>query len=154
MDAIWLYPSLCLFEGTKVSVGRGTTLPFQMIGFPGLQPSDTSFCPEEIPGVIKDPPYEGVECNGLDLRSAAKAIPAARRINLQWLLNMYASYPRKELFFTSFFEKLAGTAELRQQIIQGMTEDQIRASWQPALSEYRKLREKYMLYPDSGTGKP
>jgi uncharacterized protein YbbC (DUF1343 family) len=151
MESIWLYPSLCLFEGTKVSVGRGTGLPFQMIGFPGLVPFDTSFCPQEIPGVIKDPPYENVECNGLNLIPAVDSLSRSGGMNLKWLLEMYAAYPRKEIFFTPFFDKLAGTDQLRKQIMEGLTEDQIRESWKPGLDRYNELRDKYLLYPDAGS---
>jgi uncharacterized protein YbbC (DUF1343 family) len=146
--AIDLYPSLCLFEGTRVSVGRGTTLPFQMIGFPGMEPHDTSFCPLEIPGVIKDPPYEEVECNGRDLRAVADSVRAMEVVNIKWLLELYASYPRQDMFFIPFFDKLAGTDKLRIHIRNGWTEEQIRGYWESPLASYRKLRKKYLLYPE------
>jgi uncharacterized protein YbbC (DUF1343 family) len=148
MESIRLYPSICFFEGAKVSVGRGTSLPFQIIGFPGLLPCDTTFCPQEIPGVIKDPPYENVECNGIDLRHASGSLIASKKIRLQWIIDMYLAYPDKDNFFIPFFDKLAGTDSLRKQIRAGLSEDEIRESWQEDLNAYRELREKYMLYPD------
>ncbi|HEX5002505.1 MAG TPA: DUF1343 domain-containing protein [Bacteroidia bacterium] len=147
-ESVILYPALCLFEGTKVSVGRGTDRPFQLIGFPGLTPFDTTFCPADIKGVITDPPYNGVECNGRLLTGYGALFEASGQLNLSLLLEMYQSYPRQSIFFTSFFDRLAGTDSLRKQIIAGWSEEQIRAGWEPSLGDYRKERKKYLLYED------
>lgn len=144
MNAIYLYPSLCFFEGTPVSVGRGTDYPFQLIGYPGYSKGDYKFTPKEMPGIIKDPPHEDKNCTGLLLKST----PGVAEIQLKWLLEMYVSYPDKSKFFTPFFDKLAGTDQLRKQIVSGMGEKEIRAGWNPALQQYKEKRKKYLLYAD------
>ncbi|MCC9165707.1 exo-beta-N-acetylmuramidase NamZ family protein [Pontibacter harenae] len=143
-QAITLYPSLCFFEGTNVSVGRGTPTPFQVIGSPYYQDKSFSFVPKPMPGAM-EPPYKGQTCYGLDLTNPADAQP----FTLIYLLDFYQNSTQKDKFFNNFFEKLAGTAKLRQQIIAGKTETEIRASWEPALSNYKQLRKQYLLYPDS-----
>jgi len=143
MQAIVLYPSLCLFEGTHVSVGRGTQHPFQLIGSPYYQHKSFSFTPESTPGA-GNPPYKGQTCYGLNLTDPADAQP----FTLAFLLEMYQNSSQKEKFFNNFFEKLAGTSALREQIQAGKTEAEIRAGWEPALSNYKKLRKQYLLYPD------
>ena len=148
MNSIYLYPSLCFFEGAQVSVGRGTGKPFEMIGFPGFKKGEVTFTPKEIPGVIKDPPYEGKECAGYDLGSESKFILTEKKINLEWLIEMYQAFPDQEKFFNNFFDKLAGTDVLRKQILKGMSAEAIRKSWQPDLEKYKVMRKKYLLYPD------
>lgn len=148
MNAIYLYPSLCLFEGTAVSVGRGTAKPFEIIGFPGYSNGNFNFTPKEIPGVIKDPPYEDQECKGIDLSNEVSRLIASKHLMIEWLIDMYKAYPDKEKFFTNFFEKLSGTASLREQIKKGMSADMIRKSWQPELENYKAKRKKYLLYED------
>ena len=146
--AILFYPSLCFFEGTNVSVGRGTDHPFEMYGAPGLLDGDYTFTPHAIPGVSENPPFKDQECRGELLASVCIDWNAPGRLNLFFLLNAYHNYPDKANFFlkNNFFDKLAGTAVLRQKIIAGATEDEIRASWQPALDEFKSLRAKYLLY--------
>ncbi|MFM2190078.1 MAG: hypothetical protein RL491_464 [Bacteroidota bacterium] len=148
MDAILLYPTLCLFEGTAISVGRGTPDPFTCMGFPGYAGGDMRFTPVEIPGVIKDPPFEGVLCNARNLKPEVSRIKKERRLMLEWVLEMYKAYPEKDKFFNSFFEKLSGNDLLRKQIEQGLSTEEIRKTWQPGLNSYKLQRKKYLLYPD------
>lgn len=146
-SAVHLYPSLGLFEGTIVSVGRGTDKPFQVIGHPAATMGRYDFTPRSLPGA-KDPPYKGQLCKGLDLAEYG-AIQARmdRRINLQWLIGMYDSSADKESFFTPFFDKLAGSDRLREQVEAGMSEEAIRASWQEDLDRFSTVRQRYLLYP-------
>jgi len=146
MNSIYLYPSLCFFEGAAVSVGRGTSKAFEIIGFPGYKNGNIKFTPVELPGIIKDPPYEGIECDGIDLSSYSGQMISSKKINIEWLIEMYTAYPDKEKFFNNFFDKLAGTDQLRKQIVAGLSATEIRKSWQPLLDEYKKKREKYLLY--------
>jgi uncharacterized protein YbbC (DUF1343 family) len=142
-QAIRLYPSICLFEGTVISLGRGTPMPFQILGNPELKDMKFSFTPVPIKGVSIEPPLKDKLCYGMDLRS----VTPARKVDLQYLLFFYQKYPDKEKFFIPYFDKLAGTTQLKQQIKDGLTEEQIRASWQPGLEEFKNKRTKYMLYP-------
>lgn len=141
-QAIRLYPSICLFEGTVISVARGTTFPFQAIGNPELKGFTFTFTPVTIKGVAVKPPHENKVCYGIDLRSETPP----RKISLSYLLTMYQAYPDKEKFFNSYFDVLAATPKLKQQILQGMTEDQIRESWKSDLVVYQNMRKKYLLY--------
>jgi uncharacterized protein YbbC (DUF1343 family) len=146
-EAVELYPSLCLFEGTCISVGRGTMIPFQVYGHPDLNYGNYTFIPVSIAGLSLHPPLEGKICRGEDLRKFYLENPAeSGRLNLQWLMKAYAGFQRKEDFFTDYFNKLAGNSTLKQQIIQGMTENQIRDSWQPGISNFNTIRKKYLLY--------
>jgi uncharacterized protein YbbC (DUF1343 family) len=138
-----LYPSICFFEGTTLSLGRGTDFPFQAIGHPDLKGFTFEFTPTTIEGVAKNPPQENKLCFGLDLREVA--IP--EKIDLHYLLDMYKAFPKKDEFFNSFFERLAGNTVLRQQIKEGLTEDEIRATWQNDIDVYTEMRKKYVLYP-------
>lgn len=147
MTAVYLYPSLCFFEGTRVSLGRGTELPFQCIGYPGYKGGNIEFTPRDLPGIALNPPFKDSLCLGLDLRNATRD-SVFRRLNLDWLILFYASYPEKEAFFIPFFEKLAGTALLRKQIESGKSQDAIRKSWLQKLVQFKAVRKKYLLYPD------
>jgi uncharacterized protein YbbC (DUF1343 family) len=129
--AINLYPSLCLFEGTTVSIGRGTVYPFQHFGAPYLE-SDYSFTPKSGAG-SKYPKHENKECFGTDLR-IEKSLTA---INLNWIIEAYKQCPEKEEFFNNFFDKLAGTDKLRKQIISGKTVNEIKASWESNLTDFK-----------------
>jgi uncharacterized protein YbbC (DUF1343 family) len=146
ITSIYAYPSLCLFEGTCISIGRGTNLPFQQFGFPKCKVGETSFTPKEIPGVSTNPPFENQLCKGIKVSFEKRPT----QLNLSWLLSMYANYPNKEKFFSSpgFFDKLAGETQLRKQIVQGVSEVDIRASWQADLEHYKTIRKKYLLYQD------
>jgi uncharacterized protein YbbC (DUF1343 family) len=149
MNSIFLYPSLCFFEGTIFSVGRGTDFPFEVFGHPGLTGCDFSFIPEPKPGADTNPVLKGQKCYGIDLRpfrDAGYERPA--RIDLQWVLFAYSQFPDKNNFFTDYFEKLAGTSNLRKQIIMGLTEEEIRASWKQDLEKFQGTRKKYLLYQD------
>ncbi|MFY0627361.1 MAG: DUF1343 domain-containing protein [Reichenbachiella sp.] len=141
-QSIDLYPSLCLFEGTVVSVGRGTNYPFQVIGVPDSTFGDFSFTPKSLPGISKYPKFENETCYGKDLRN----IEALNKIDLNYLINFYNSYPNKEEFFNTFFTKLAGTKTLRIQIEKGFTASEIRESWQSELLTFKEKRAKYLLY--------
>jgi uncharacterized protein YbbC (DUF1343 family) len=143
-QAIRLYPSICLFEGTVISLGRGTPTPFQILGNPELKGMPFQFTPVSIKGVSNNPPQENKLCYGIDLRNTV----TKRSIDLGYLLNFYKAYPHKEKFFIAYFEKLAGTKMLRQQIQDGLSEEQIKNSWQPDLDKYKVMRAKYLLYPD------
>jgi uncharacterized protein YbbC (DUF1343 family) len=142
--AIRMYPSTCFFEGTVISEGRGTPMPFEVYGHPELK-AGFSFTPVSIPGVSGSPKFKNELCYGEDLRDFVPE-QGWNRIHLRWLLKAYHSFPRKAEFFTPFFEKLAGTAELRKQIEAGWSESRIRNSWQQELEEYKQRREKYLIY--------
>lgn len=149
MSSVYLYPSLCLFEGTSVSVGRGTPFPFQVIGYPGFEEGDFSFIPESIEGVANNPPHQDQLCHGFDLRDFGNEyIKNYRGLYLFWLKSFYDSSKDKEHFFNDFFNKLAGTDKLMQQIKDGMTEEQIKDTWQSDLKKYKVMRKKYLLYED------
>lgn len=147
--SILLYPAVCLFEGTTLSLGRGTMLPFLQIGHPALKGKYTySFKPESIPGMSEDPPQKDKVCYGIDLENYnTNNIANSGQLNLTWLIELYKAFPDKEHFFNAYFTKLAGTTELRKQIEAGKSEQEIRASWEPALSNYKNMRIKYLLYP-------
>jgi uncharacterized protein YbbC (DUF1343 family) len=147
--SILLYPSVCLFEGTTLSLGRGTMFPFLQIGHPALEGKYTySFKPVSIPGMSESPPQKDKICYGIDLENYnTDNIRNNGKINLTWLMELYKAFPDKEHFFNNYFSKLAGTAELRKQIEAGKSEQDIRASWEPALSNYKTMRLKYLLYP-------
>jgi len=146
MRSILLYPSLCFFEGTNVSLGRGTDFPFQVYGFPGNPMGDFQFIPRSIPGKAKTPIYEGQVCKGRDLRNWVDQ-NTPDRLHLEWLIDAWRNYPKGDRFFNSFFEKLAGTDQLRKQIESGMSDSEIRDSWKTGLAEFSKIRGKYLLYP-------
>lgn len=149
MDAIWLYPSVCFFEGTVVSLGRGTDKPFQVYGHPLLKETNISFTPHEIPGVSSRPPLKDTLCYGYDLTDFSEAyIKNSGKIYLFWLLDAYARLRDQTNFFNASFDRLAGTDELRNQIISGVSEEDIRKSWEPGLEQYKIKRKKYLLYPD------
>jgi uncharacterized protein YbbC (DUF1343 family) len=148
MSSVFLYPSLGLFEGTVVSVGRGTKKPFQMIGHPDYAVRAFSFTPESTPGA-KNPPHLGKECFGHDLAELGESFaPTLKRINLGWLIEMYNNSINKDSFFNNFFNNLAGNDELKEQIIKGMSEDDIRKTWQADLNKFMEIRAKYLLYKD------
>lgn len=155
-QSIMLYPSICLFEGTILSQGRGTYMPFTVLGAPALKGKYSfTFKPVSIQGMSETPLHQDQECYGLDLRKFdANTFVKSKKLNLKWLFETYAAYPYKEKFFDMSqskqmgnFDKLAGTENLKKQIIAGTSEEEIRKSWEPGLSNYKKMREKYLLYP-------
>ncbi len=149
MGAVYLYPSLCLFEGTVISVGRGTDIPFQAIGHPKLQGATSFvFTPSAHTGAL-DPPFKGQVCKGYDLRAFGNVFMADyHKLYLFWLKDCFKNIPDKTNFFNTYFTSLAGTKELQQQIKEGKTEDEIRAAWQPGIRKFKEIRKKYLLYPD------
>jgi uncharacterized protein YbbC (DUF1343 family) len=150
MRSVYLYPSLCLFEGTAMSVGRGTDFPFQVFGHPSWRGKQFSFKPRSIKGVATNPPYEKKTCYGVDLREiSVDSLLGRRRIELEYLLEAYRYFAGKETFFTGFFSNLAGNNRLQKQVEQGMSAAQIRASWQPDLEKFRQQRKKYLLYEET-----
>jgi uncharacterized protein YbbC (DUF1343 family) len=144
--SVYLYPSICFFEGTNISLGRGTPFPFQVYGSPLLPDRGFSFIPESVPGAT-NPPLRGVKCYGTDLRNAIKdnLVPSPE-INLEWVIDAYNYYPDKDKFFTSYFDVLAAGPKLREQIQEGMSEEEIRATWKEGLAAFGKIRAKYLLY--------
>nr|WP_196851450.1 DUF1343 domain-containing protein [Flavobacterium sp. CG_9.10] len=140
-QAVNLYASLCLFEGTNVSVGRGTEKQFQIYGSPYLPKSDFTFTPKPNLGA-QNPVYNGVLCYGEDLSTYLRV----NKLELKWLIKAYTATPDKTKFFNSFFTKLAGTKKLQQQIESGNSEKEIRESWKKGLNEFKKMREKYLIY--------
>lgn len=144
--SVYLYPSICFFEGTNISLGRGTAFPFQVYGSPKLPDRGFHFVPESTPGA-KNPPLLGQKCYGKDLRDAVKnKIVPSSRINLEWIIEAYNEYPEKDKFFTPYFDVLAAGPVLREQIQSGMNCDEIRATWKKDLAAFRKMRAKYLLY--------
>jgi uncharacterized protein YbbC (DUF1343 family) len=155
-QAVLLYPSTCLFEGTYLNHGRGTHFPFTVLGSPDLKGIyEFSYTPVSIKGMAETPLHMNQVCYGLDLRNYDVGLLRKRKqINIQWMIELYNAYPFKEKFFDSSLskemgtiERLIGVASFRQQIIEGKPEQEIRASWEPGLSEYKKMRKKYLLYP-------
>ncbi|SFC43409.1 Uncharacterized conserved protein YbbC, DUF1343 family [Parapedobacter composti] len=145
--SVRLYMSLCLFEGTDISVGRGTDWPFQVVGYPDPVFGDFTFTPGTKPGMAAHVEQKGKLCYGIDLRNLD---PQEHTFTLKYLIDFYQKAPFKDTFFArpDFFDKLAGTDELRKQIIAGLTEAEIRDSWKADLDAYKKLRNRYLLYPD------
>ena len=146
MNSIYLYPSTCFFEGTVVSEGRGTDAPFEVFGHPDLPGMDYSFTPVSQPGKATHPKHEGILCYGTDLRFLRDSTERSPRLNLSWLIKAYRAFPDKDNFFIPYFENLAGTAKLRRQIIDGLTEQEIRATWQDDLEAFKQVRQKYLIY--------
>jgi uncharacterized protein YbbC (DUF1343 family) len=155
-QGVMLYPSTCLFEGTILNHGRGTDTPFAVIGAPELKGKyEFSYTPRSMPGMAEDPVHQDRVCYGLDLRNVdVEPLRKARQINLKWIKELYAAYPDKARFFDRSYhrqigdiDKLAGTKAFKEQIIAGVSEEEIRKSWEPGLTAFRAKREKYLLYP-------
>lgn len=145
MRAIYLYPSTCLFEGTVASLGRGTDWPFEMYGHPDYRGGSFSFTPQSVPGA-KNPPLLGQLCYGVDLRSLDEEAIIAGGIDLQYIIDAYNHVGIGDKFFTSFFEKLIGRGDIRQMIEQGMSAEQIRATWKQDVENFKNQRRPYLLY--------
>lgn len=144
-ESVYLYPSLCFFEGTVVSVGRGTQFPFQVYGHPSIQ-ADFTFTPRQAEGRNK-PLLCDKQCFGKYLTDYAHNFKKEKaKINLSWLIEAYNQLKDKEKFFNNFFLKLSGTKELQQQIEDGLSEKEIRDSWKEELDKYKEIRKKYLLY--------
>ena len=158
IQSVYLYPSTCFFEGTTLSEGRGTDKPFQVFGAPSLPKNLYSFTPHPTEGA-KSSKHYGQVCYGWDLSGTSQQVlqKVNKKVQLKWLMDAYRLFPDKDSFFIvpksgdmehSFFDKLAGNNRLWQQIKDGVSEKDIRASWEPALSNYKKIRKKYLLYKD------
>ncbi len=152
LRSILLYPSLCYFEGTHASVGRGTSDQFQVIGHPALKENyDFSYIPRSGEGA-KYPKHENKECFGLDLSQIATSqLILAKQIDLDYLIQVHKDFIDKETPFfidNNFFDKLAGSDTLKKQIIEGLTSDEIRETWTNDLIDYKRIRAKYLMYPD------
>jgi len=148
MNSVYLYPYLGLFEGTNVSIGRGTPWPFQIVGRPGVK-GEREFTPVSIPGVADDPKHRDNICGGFEVHDAEEeSFFASPKLNLSWLILFNENNrPEDGKYFKSFIYKLCGTKSLSEQVEQGKSADEIRASWQPELQKYKELRKKYLLYP-------
>ena len=150
MLAIYLYPSLCLFEGTVVSVGRGTATPFQIAGHPGFEKDSFAFTPAPCDGA-KHPKLEGQRCYGIDFTAMGlNVIQKQNQIHLGWFIQFYKKLNLGQQFFlkNNFINLLAGSINLQNQIIAGESEKEIRATWKTGLTEFKVVRKKYLLYSD------
>ncbi len=148
MSSIYLYPSLCLFEGTPISVGRGTASPFQVLGHPTIKSDRFSFTPTSMEGA-KSPKLVNKKCMGYNLSEFGNDyMKKNSHINLFWLIDIYKNYPNKEDFFNGSFNRLAGTDKLQTQLKSGISEKEIYNSWKPGIKKFKETRKKYLLYPD------
>jgi uncharacterized protein YbbC (DUF1343 family) len=156
-QAIMLYPSTCMFEATYLNHGRGTYFPFTVLGAPYLKDIyEFSFTPTSIKGMAETPLFLDQVCYGLDLRKYdVNLLLKSKKINLNWIMELYKASPQKDKFFDSklsremnTIEVQIGTSDFRQQIIAGVPEEEIRKSWEPGLSNYKKMRKKYLIYGD------
>lgn len=148
--SVLLYPSICLFEGSTCSVGRGTDWPFEVVGHPDFPCDSFNFVPRPNAS-NKYPLHAGWLCGGWDFRNIPiDSLRASKQLNLHWFLQFYQQFPNKEVFFREdkFLDLLAGTRDLRTQIMEGKTEAEIRASWASDLEAYRSIRQKYLIYED------
>lgn len=149
-NAILLYPSLCFFEGTVISVGRGTDTPFEVFGHPNMTKGSHVFVPKPNEG-SKHPKHEGVPCIGWDLTDfGGKNVQKKQKLILDYMVNAYREFLDKDNFFleNGFINKLAGTDQLQKQIRSGMKAEEIRDTWKSDLADFKQLRRKYLLYPD------
>lgn len=148
MKSIYLYPSLCLFEGTPMSIGRGTDKPFQIIGHPKMDSVNYSFTPKSMEGA-KNPKLKNEKCYGVDLSlKEENELRNYAKLDLNWLINIYKSYEDKTHFFGSSFNLLAGNDDLQNQLKEGLSEVEIKKSWQNGLTKFKEIRKKYLLYKD------
>ncbi|SKA18738.1 exo-beta-N-acetylmuramidase NamZ family protein [Sediminibacterium ginsengisoli] len=155
-QAILLYPSTCMFEGTYLNHGRGTLFPFTVLGSPELKGIYSfSYTPTSIKGMSETPLFMNQECFGLDLRNYdVEKLRKSKQINISWIIELYNAHPYKEKFFDGKLSKemnsieiQIGVGEFRQQVMNGVSEAEIRKSWEPGLSQYKEMRKKYLLYP-------
>ncbi|MCC5920416.1 MAG: DUF1343 domain-containing protein [Cyclobacteriaceae bacterium] len=139
------YPSLCFFEGTPMSIGRGTDFPFQVIGYPNKSYGEFSFTPVAKPGAASNPKHKDSKCYGVDLRNQT----APYHLDLSYLIDAYEKSNKKDSFFTAFFDKLAGTDQLKKQIMAGLSPEEIKISWNEDLEIYKEKIQPYLIYPIS-----
>jgi len=147
MKAIYLYPSTCFFEGTPVSLGRGTDWPFTVYGHPAMKNRDFSFTPRSRPGA-KNPPLLNQLCHGVNLRDMTDDEMIAQGVNLAYIIDAYRDLAIGDKFLTPFFDKLIGNGVTRKQIAEGMSADEIKATWADDIAAFRQLRAPYLLYPE------
>lgn len=147
MRSIYLYPSTCLFEGTIISLGRGTDFPFQVYGHPDMKDTHFKFTPRSIPGA-KNPPLLNQECNGVDLRTIPEEELQKLNFNLEYIIDAYTKMGKPEKFFTSFFEKLVGVDYIRKMIIAGENAETIRKRWKKDVEKFKIQRKPYLLYKE------
>lgn len=147
MQAVYLYPSTCFFEGTNVSLGRGTSKPFQQYGHPDMTGYGYSFTPQSVAGA-KNPPQLGKTCHGVDLSKADTALIQRRGIDLSYVINAYRNLNIGSKFFTPFFEKLAGVGYIREMIMNGCDADTIKAKWQKDVEQFKQQRRPYLIYQE------
>ncbi len=148
MQAIYLYPSVCLFEGTVFSLGRGTDFPFQVYGHPSLTQLEFSFTPHSTRSST-NPPLRDRKCFGYDLRNYdIKKIVQSKKINLDWLIDAYRTFAQKDSFFIPYINTLSGSRRIQEQIKKGMNANEIRSTWKNELAAFKVVRKKYLLYTD------
>lgn len=150
MSSIYMYPSLCLLEGTNVSVGRGTDKPFQVIGKPGFKAGNYTFTPKSVEGA-KNPKYQNEECSGFDLSEFGDThMRDQKKIYLHWVIDMYNNSDDKSDFFKSSgsFNLLCGTRKIREMIEAGKSAEEISATWKEDVAAFKLKRKKYLLYTD------
>lgn len=145
IKSIYLYPSTCFFEGTVISLGRGTSLPFQVYGHPDYKGSNYSFTPQSISGA-KNPPLLGKKCYGVDLSDTDDKYIRKQGIDLSYVIDAYKNLNIGSKFFTSFFDLLAGCSYVREMIEQGCDADEIKARWQDDVTKFKKQRAPYLIY--------
>lgn len=142
--SIRLYPSTCFFEGSIISLGRGTLFPFQVYGYPNKNFGEFTFTPISIPGMSKNPPLQDQLCYGVDLRNE----PLSHQFTLSYVIDALKKSNKGEAFFKGYFNTLAGTDELKKQLLEGKTEEEIKKSWVADLEAYKKKRSNYLIYED------
>jgi uncharacterized protein YbbC (DUF1343 family) len=149
MQSIYWYASTCFFEGTVLSEGRGTPKPFQYIGHPQMPSTMFSFIPSATPGA-PNPKHKDKVCYGFNLSGSTEEVlkKIDNKVQISYLIDAYKAFPDKESFFNKSIDRLAGTGDLARQIKEGMSEEEIRKSWEPKLREFKTIRKKYLLYPD------
>ena len=148
MRAIYLYPSLCYFEATPVSLGRGTDFPFEVYGHPAMKNRSFSFTPRSMPGA-KNPPQLGKRCRGVDLRNIDEEEAIAQGVNLEYLIDAYRDLGMGDKFFTRFFENLIGRGDIRKMIEQGRSAAEIKATWADDVEKFKQQRKPYLIYPEN-----
>lgn len=146
MHAIYLYPSTCLFEGTPLSLGRGTQWPFEVYGHPNLTSGNFHFTPHAMKGAA-NPPLKNQKCRGTDLRTIPDEDIIAKGMDLGYVIEAYNSYPDKDKFFTSFFDKLIGSKDVSKRIRAGENSERIKESWKEGIDRFKEKRAGYLLYP-------
>lgn len=147
VQSIYLYPSTCLFEGTVMSLGRGTSSPFEVYGHPDYKGSDFSFTPRSVPGA-KNPPLLDKKCYGVDLRNIPHEQIWENEFDLSYVIDAYHNLDIGQKFFTSFFEKLVGVDYIRKDIMAGKSADEIKAKWANDVEKFKQQREPYLLYSE------